>query len=229
MSRPGIRRAIGVLAAAQRSYSGCTAYRENVRDARVALVETGLRAARHHLRRRLARASRVHRGQRRPRPPGARAAARGSPRPRPADLHRAQHPHLDGGALSIRSAPAASAARIADRRRAARTGRSSIRAAAAAPAIPGSSRTSATTSAASARTGLDAVVLCPVGFLCDHVEVLYDLDVEAADTCRESARDGARRGRQCASAFIDALADAVLDVWARYAKWQPLPNLASAS
>ena len=41
MSRAGVRRAIGVLAAAQRSYSGCTQYRENVRDARVKLIESG--------------------------------------------------------------------------------------------------------------------------------------------------------------------------------------------
>src|SRR6185295_15687197 len=42
MSRAGIHRAIGVLAAAQRSYSGCLQYRENVRDARAALAETGI-------------------------------------------------------------------------------------------------------------------------------------------------------------------------------------------
>jgi len=27
--------------------------------------------------------------------------------------------------------------------------------------------------------GYDAVVLCPIGFVSDHLEVLYDLDVEA--------------------------------------------------
>ena len=60
------------------------------------------------------------------------------------------------------------------------------------------------------RNGLRAVVLCPVGFLCDHVEVLYDLDVEAATVCREIGLPMAR-----ASAvndhprFIDTMADAV--------------------
>ena len=59
MSRAGVRRAIGVLAAAQRSYSGCLQYRENVRDARAAVsAETGSVAG-DRLRRRLARASRV--------------------------------------------------------------------------------------------------------------------------------------------------------------------------
>src|SRR4051812_8717904 len=37
MSRQGIRRAVGFIAAAQRSYSSCTQYRENVAAARAAL------------------------------------------------------------------------------------------------------------------------------------------------------------------------------------------------
>ena len=37
------------------------------------------------------------------------------------------------------------------------------------------------------RAGLDAAVLCPVGFLVDHVEVLYDLDIEAAAVAASSA------------------------------------------
>ena len=71
--------------------------------------------------------------------------------------------------------------------------------------------------------GLDAVVLCPVGFLCDHVEVLYDLDVEAAAVCRDTGIV-----MQRASAvndhprFIDALADAVVDVWRRYDGKRPV-------
>ena len=60
--------------------------------------------------------------------------------------------------------------------------------------------------------GLDAVVLCPVGFLCDHVEVLYDLDVEAADVCRESGLALARaEAVNSHPRFIDALSDAVIE------------------
>ena len=33
--------------------------------------------------------------------------------------------------------------------------------------------------------GLKAAIVCPIGFVCDHIEVLYDLDREAADVCRE--------------------------------------------
>ena len=39
---PGIRRAVGVIAAAQRSYSSCTQYKENVAAARATLRERGL-------------------------------------------------------------------------------------------------------------------------------------------------------------------------------------------
>jgi ferrochelatase len=38
---------------------------------------------------------------------------------------------------------------------------------------------------ARASQGMKEVALQAVGFLCDHVEVLYDLDVEARDTCGE--------------------------------------------
>lgn len=38
----------------------------------------------------------------------------------------------------------------------------------------------------SARQGVRDIVLVPIGFLCDHVEVLYDLDVEAKETAKEA-------------------------------------------
>ena len=41
MSRQGIRRAIGFIAAAHRSYSSCTQYRENVAEARAHLARSG--------------------------------------------------------------------------------------------------------------------------------------------------------------------------------------------
>ena len=35
-----------------------------------------------------------------------------------------------------------------------------------------------------ADTAATGVVVCPIGFVSDHLEVLYDLDVEAADAAR---------------------------------------------
>ena len=37
-----------------------------------------------------------------------------------------------------------------------------------------------------AREGVSGVVVCPIGFVSDHLEVLYDLDVEAADVARHA-------------------------------------------
>ena len=36
-----------------------------------------------------------------------------------------------------------------------------------------------------ASQGVNKLVVAPVGFISDHMEVLYDLDTEAADLCRE--------------------------------------------
>ena len=48
----------------------------------------------------------------------------------------------------------------------------------------GSSRTSSTTSTP-ARAGVPAVVVAPVGFVSDHVEVIWDLDTEARERAEE--------------------------------------------
>jgi ferrochelatase len=58
--------------------------------------------------------------------------------------------------------------------------------------------------------GIEDVVVVPVGFVCDHVEVLYDLDVEARAVATES---GVRLHRAETvnddPAFIALLADLV--------------------
>jgi ferrochelatase len=58
--------------------------------------------------------------------------------------------------------------------------------------------------------GIEDVVVVPIGFVCDHVEVLYDLDVEARAVAAEA---GLRfRRAQAANdhpAFIAMLADLV--------------------
>lgn len=58
--------------------------------------------------------------------------------------------------------------------------------------------------------GARDVVLCPIGFISDHVEVLYDLDLEAARTCRELGLGMARAGTvNDHPAFLRALASLV--------------------
>ena len=59
--------------------------------------------------------------------------------------------------------------------------------------------------------GLAAVVISPLGFVCDHIEVLWDLDEEAATVCREVGIEMARAEAANADpVFIDMIADVVL-------------------
>jgi ferrochelatase len=72
--------------------------------------------------------------------------------------------------------------------------------------------------------GLQAVVICPIGFVCDHIEVLYDLDHEAAAVCRELGLPMARAEAVNDDArFIEMMADVVLRTIRRYEHGRPLP------
>jgi protoporphyrin/coproporphyrin ferrochelatase len=72
--------------------------------------------------------------------------------------------------------------------------------------------------------GLAAAVICPVGFLCDHIEVLYDLDREAADVCRSIELPMVRAAAvNDDPLFIDMMADVVLRTMRRYETGRPLP------
>jgi ferrochelatase len=71
--------------------------------------------------------------------------------------------------------------------------------------------------------GLTAAVVCPIGFVCDHIEVLYDLDREAADVCREIGVSMARaEAVNDDPLFLDMMADVVLKTLGRYTG-SPLP------
>ncbi len=72
--------------------------------------------------------------------------------------------------------------------------------------------------------GLDAIVVSPIGFVADHIEVLYDLDTEAALVAKEFDISMARA---CAvndhPAFLDMMADVIQSTCKRYTKGIPLP------
>jgi ferrochelatase len=56
----------------------------------------------------------------------------------------------------------------------------------------------------------DAVVVCPIGFVADHLEVLYDLDVEVAHVAAESGLEYVRTASlNDDPAFIEVLADLI--------------------
>jgi ferrochelatase len=72
--------------------------------------------------------------------------------------------------------------------------------------------------------GLEAVVVCPVGFVCDHIEVLYDLDTEAAQVCRDIGLPMVRATAvNDDPRFLDMMADVVLATVRRYERGRPLP------
>jgi len=223
MSRAGVRRAIGVLAAAQRSYSGCLQYRENVRDARLALVATGapavdvtyvgdwhehpgfIAANADHVRQAFDRLPADRRDR-------ARLIFTAHSIPSPMAARYPYEAQLRAAAERIADAAARSDWELVYQSRSGR------------PGDPWLEPDVCDYLKQERANGLDTAVLSPVGFLCDHVEVLYDLDVEAAEACRQA---GVRMERaetvNTHPRFIEALADAVLDVWARYAGGRPLP------
>ncbi len=72
--------------------------------------------------------------------------------------------------------------------------------------------------------GLRAAVIAPIGFVADHIEVLYDLDTEAAEVCRSL---GLPMRRAAAvndhPAFIEMLADVARCACERARDRRPLP------
>jgi len=58
--------------------------------------------------------------------------------------------------------------------------------------------------------GVDSVVVCPIGFVADHLEVLYDLDIEVAGIAAEAGLGYARTASlNDDPAFVGVLADVV--------------------
>jgi ferrochelatase len=223
MSSAGVRRAIGVLAAAQRSYSGCAQYRENVRDARLALAEAGtvspavtyvgdwhdhagfIEANADHVRQAFDRLPQDKRA-------GARLVFTAHSIPLSMAASYPYEAQLRASAERIAEAVDLPDWTLVYQSRSGRPGDPWLE-----PDVCDYLRQERP-------KGLDALVLCPVGFLCDHVEVLYDLDVEAAEVCAELGITMQRaEAVNVHPRFIDALADAVLDTWASYAGGRPLP------
>jgi ferrochelatase len=74
------------------------------------------------------------------------------------------------------------------------------------------------------KDGLRAAVICPIGFVCDHIEVLYDLDREAADVCREIGLEMTRaEAVNDDPRVLDMMADVVMTTIRRYERGRPLP------
>ena len=228
MSAAGVRRAIGFIAAAHRSYSGCLQYRENVRDARTALTERGLPDV-----------DVAYVGDWHTHPQFIAASA--DEAARAVETLPAEVRERATLVFTAHSIPASMAARypyqqqfeataglIADAVRSrcglalphtavyqSRSGR---------PEDPWLGPDVCDfLRQGKADGGLEAVVIVPAGFICDHIEVLYDLDTEAAEVCRAIDLPMVRaRAVNDHPLFLDMMADVVMTMRDRYAGARPL-------
>jgi ferrochelatase len=222
MHAAGVRRAVGFIAAAQHSYSSCQQYRENVAAARAELRSEGkdvevtfagswfdhpgfIETNAAHVRASLVRLDPAVRG-------AARLVCTAHSIPVPmAARSRYREQLLESSRLVAVAAGMPDWALVYQ----SRSGR---------PEDPWLGPDVCDYLRSAAAEGLRAAVLCPIGFVCDHIEVLYDLDQEAAAVCAsiglpmvraESANDDPR--------FLDMMADVVLQMIARYQRGRALP------
>jgi ferrochelatase len=234
MSRAGVRRAVGFIAAAQRSYSSCTQYRENVDAARLTLREAGLDDI-----------DVVYVGDWHEHPGFVDANVDHISE----SLERLPPEHRDRARIvfTAHSIPVSMAERypyqqqleetakaVADRLEK-RTGRARewalvFQSRSGRPEDPWLGPDVCDYLRDECKRGLTAAVLSPIGFLCDHIEVLYDLDVEAAGVCRDIGLPMVRaKAVNDHPRFAEAMADAVMQTAARYSTGTPLRLVASAT
>ncbi len=223
MSDAGVRRAIAVIAAAQHSYSSCQLYKENVADARAALRAAGrpdveftyveswfdhdlfVETNAAHVRDALSRLPlELHRE--------ARLVFTAHSIPTPMADASQYEPQLRAGARRVAARAGMSDWALVYQSRSGR------------PQDPWLAPDICDYLRRERAAGLKAVVISPLGFISDHIEVLWDLDREAADVCREIGLPMVRAEAANADPrFIDMLADVVLKAERRYVRGRPLP------
>ena len=222
MHAAGVRRAVGFIAAAQHSYSSCQQYRENVAAARAELRAHGvdvdvtfvgswfdhpgfIAANAAHVRAARARLA-----------PALQSAARLVCTAHSIPVPMAQRSRYEAQ-LHESARLVAEAADISDWTLVyqSRSGR---------PEDPWLGPDVVAYLRAARADGLQAAVLCPIGFVCDHIEVLYDLDQEAAEACREIRLPMVRADAvNDDPRFLDMMADVVIRTIRRYDRGRPLP------
>ena len=222
MSRAGIRRVVGFIMAAHASYSSCEQYKENVRDARVALREQGLADVEviyvegwyAHDGFVAANAARVQSAIAQlpaPLQPQARIVFTAHSIPtRMADRSKYREQLAESARLVAERAGRADWTLVYQ----SRSGR---------PEDPWLGPDVCDYLRDARQQGIAAAVLCPIGFVCDHIEVLYDLDHEAADVAAEIGLTLTRAGAvNDDERFLDMMADVVGATLRRYNDSRPL-------
>jgi ferrochelatase len=225
MYADGVRSAIGFIAAAHHSYSSCQQYRENVASAQLALRNDGghveitfvdswfdhpqfIAANASHVRDAVSRLPDTLR-------PSARIVFTAHSIPKPmADASQYAH-QLSTSCTAIAGQVGLSWALVYQ----SRSGR---------PQDPWLEPDICDYLRREHVQGLAAAVICPVGFMCDHIEVLYDLDREAADVCTSIGLPMVRAAAvNDDPLFLDMMADVVLQTIRRYETGRPLPIVAA--
>jgi ferrochelatase len=222
MSRAGVRRAIGFVTAAYHSYPSCGQYKENVRDARAALRDLGL--------------------------PDVEITYVDSWFDHPAfiaaltdhlwaAIDRLESPQRDRARIvfTAHSIPLSMAESCRYREQLQTTARMVAeslgrqdwtlvyQSRSGRPQDPWLGPDISEYLKAEREKGLEAAVISPIGFICDHIEVLYDLDVKVGELCREIGLPMARAETvNDDPAFLDMMADVVLRTWTRYKRFPPL-------
>lgn len=231
MSKAGIRHAIGFIAAAHRSYSGCTQYRENVTAARAEIARRGFLDVQvtyvpdWHTHPNFIAASADNAWRARMQLPDAvRDAARlvFTAHSIPVSM-AARFPYQkqfgETAALIAERLGGGDGAAPYDCVYQSRSGR---------PEDPWLGPDICDYLRGQRRAGLEAAVIVPAGFICDHVEVLYDLDVEAAGVCREIGLPMVRaQAVNDHPTFIEMMADVVLKTSGTYERGRPLELVAA--
>jgi protoporphyrin/coproporphyrin ferrochelatase len=223
MSRAGRRHAVGLVMAAHRSYSSCLQYRENIRAAREAVRESG-RADVHvtyvgdwhehpgfigvwaaHIERALTALPEPLR-------PRARMVFTAHSIPRPmADAYPYREQLMATARLVAHRLGRSDWALVYQ----SRSGR---------PEDPWLEPDVCDYLRDARRQGLESAVLCPIGFVSDHIEVLYDLDHEARRVAQEIGLAVVRAETpNDDQVFIEMMADVVRETWRQYERGRPVP------
>jgi protoporphyrin/coproporphyrin ferrochelatase len=229
MSRAGIRHVIGFIAAAHAGYSSCEQYRRNVDDARRVLRERGLadvdvtyvsswydhplfiEANARHLEEALARL-----------PASLRAGAR--------LVFTAHSVPLASAVRSRYREQLAESARLVSARLDREDWALVYQSRSGRPEDPWLEPDIGDYLRQVKRDGVPAAAVSPIGFVSDHVEVLYDLDREAAGIAGAIGLPMTRAAAVNDSpVFLDMMADVVTRVVARYASGRPLSIVAPSA
>jgi ferrochelatase len=229
MARDGVRRGVGFIAAAHRSYSSCTQYRENVDQARASLrrakaddveiVYVGdwhlhpgfLDANADHVRAALTRLPEAVRDR-------ARLIFTAHSIPESMAARYPYQRQLEETAQAVAERVGAKGWVLVFQSRSGRPEDPWL-----GPDVCDYLRQERS------GAGLHAAVLSPIGFICDHIEVLYDLDIEAAGVCRELGLPMARAAAvNDHPRFAAAMGDAVVQTIERYRRGRPLEIVSGA-